>query len=108
MRQCRNLEALMNFWKKLTSDCASLSLNCREASRAQSEMLDHPLPRATRIGLWLHLLICKWCWRYGKHIRFLRQAAPHLHEEHTVDKPSQLQLSPEARERIKQRLQTKD
>ena len=93
----------MNFWKKLKSDCAALSLNCREASRAQSEQLDHPLPRATRLGLWLHLLMCKWCRRYGGQIRFLRHAAHEHHEELTDAAPQK--LSPAARERIKQRLQ---
>jgi hypothetical protein len=93
----------MNFFRKLKSDCAQLSLNCREASRAQSEQLDHPLPPATRIGLWLHLLICKWCRRYGRQIRFLRHAA-HEHSSEMTDAAPQ-QLSVEARDRIKQRLQ---
>jgi hypothetical protein len=92
----------MNFFQKLKRDCAQLSLNCRQASRAQSEQLDHPLPRATRIGLWLHLLICKWCRCYGKQIRFLRQAAHEHHEELTDAAPQQ--LCSEARERIKRRL----
>lgn len=96
----------MNFWKKPKADCAALSLNCREASRAQSEALDHVLPRATRIGLWLHLLICKWCRRYGKQIQFLRHAAHEHHEELTEAAPQK--LSPEARERIKQRLQAEN
>jgi hypothetical protein len=92
----------MNLWKKLKTDCSALSLNCREASRAQSEQLDHPLPQATRIGLWLHLVICKWCRRYGGHIRFLRQTAHEHPDELTQAAPQQ--LSAEARDRIKQRL----
>lgn len=92
----------MNFFPKLKSDCAQLSLNCREASRAQSEQLDHPLPRATRIGLWLHLIICKWCRRYGKQIRFLRETA-HEHPGELTEAAPQ-QLSAPARERIKERL----
>jgi hypothetical protein len=80
-----------------------LALNCREASRAQSEALDHPLPRPTRIGLWLHLLMCKWCRRYGKQIRFLRHAAHEHHGELTEAAPQK--LSSDARDRIKKRLQ---
>jgi len=94
----------MNFWSNLKSGCANLSPDCREASQAQSEALDHPLPRSKRVGLWLHLLICKWCRRYGKQIRFLRVAAHEHHDELTDAVPQK--LSPTARERIKRRLQS--
>ena len=76
--------------------------SCREALRLPSEALDHPLPPARRHGLWLHLLLCKWCRFYGQQIRWLRRAA----QEH----PDQLaqttaaQLSPAARDRIRQKL----
>jgi hypothetical protein len=55
----------MNFWNNIKSGLAALTLDCRQASRVQSEMLDHPLPLAKRLGLRLHLLICMWCRRYG-------------------------------------------
>jgi hypothetical protein len=103
MGAASQFEKQMNFFQKLKSDCAQLSLNCRQASRAQSEQMDHPLPRATRLGLWLHLLLCKWCRRYGRQIRFLRESA-HAHEEEFT-KAGPPQLSAQARERIKQRLQ---
>jgi hypothetical protein len=93
----------MNFWNKIRSACAELSPNCREAVRAQSEALDHPLPLSRRLGLWLHLLICKWCRRYGKQIGFLRDTAQEHPEQFAEAEPQK--LSPEARERIKQRLQ---
>jgi|ERR1051325_4872904 hypothetical protein len=91
-----------NFWNRLKSNCAALALNCREAARAQSEALDHSLPASTRAGLWLHLLICKWCRRYGKQIRFLRHSAHEHHEELTAASPQK--LSDEARERMKRKL----
>jgi hypothetical protein len=97
----------MNFLNKtltaLKSGLSSLSPTCRDASRLQSEALDHPLPPSKRLGLWLHLLICKWCRRYGKQIRFLRQAA-HKHPDELTQATLQ-NLSSEARERIKRRLQ---
>jgi hypothetical protein len=95
----------MKFWDKLKSGGIALLLDCREASRAQSEQLDHPLPRGKRVGLWLHLLICQWCRRYGSQIRFLRHAANEHHEDLTEAAPHG--LSNEARDRIKQRLQQK-
>jgi hypothetical protein len=92
----------MNFWQKLKSDGAALLPNCREATRAQSERLDRPLPRTTRIGLWLHLLLCRWCRRYGTQIRFLGRAA-HDHQDELAG-AAPTTLSVEARQRIKQRL----
>jgi hypothetical protein len=92
----------MKLWQSIKSGCAALALDCRQAARAQSEMLDHPLPPAKRLGLWLHLLICKWCRRYGKQVRFLREAANEHIEEMVETSPQP--LSAEARERIKRRL----
>jgi hypothetical protein len=79
-----------------------LLCSCRDASRLQSEALDKELSFFQRLGLSLHLLICKWCRRYGKQIRFLRGVA-HDHSENLSEAVPQ-KLSPEARERIKQRL----
>jgi hypothetical protein len=77
--------------------------SCRDAARLQSRALDHPLPFFKRFGLRLHLLVCKWCRRYGRQIRFLRQAVQKHPEEWGEAAPQQ--LSPEARERIKRSLQ---
>ena len=96
----------MNFFEKIKSGCAGLAPDCREASRAQSERLEHPLPPAKRFGLRLHLLLCKWCRRYGKQIRFLRTAADAHPEKFTEAAPEK--LSDGARERIKRRLQEKN
>jgi hypothetical protein len=83
--------------------CASLAPTCREASRLQSEALDRKLSLVQRFGLAVHLMICKWCRRYGKQVRFLRDAA-HEHAESLSEAVPQ-KLSVEARERIKKRLQ---
>jgi hypothetical protein len=90
--------------KKITDAVKSLSPNCREAARLQSEALDKKLPFSKRLGLRLHLLICKWCRRYGKQIRFLRSAAHQCPDDLTEAAPQK--LSAEARERIRQRLQS--
>jgi hypothetical protein len=54
----------------------------------------------------MHLLICKWCRRYGKQIRFLHDAARE-HPDHLAD-PVRQNLSQSARDRIKQRLRTEE
>jgi RNase P protein component len=50
----------------------------------------------------LHLVLCKWCRRYGKQIRFLRAAAREHHE--ALAGASSRKLDAAARERIKRRL----
>ena len=66
--------------------------------------MDGTLSLFERIGLRLHLSLCKWCRRYGTHLKFLRSAA-HQCEEHENLQPTQ-RLSSEARERIKQKLES--
>lgn len=76
--------------------------NCAEMSRLASRSLEQPLPFGLRCRMRLHHLICVWCHRYEKHLRFLRRTAPRLPEETgTADQPG---LSPEARQRILKRL----
>jgi len=77
---------------------------CRQVSRLQSDALDQHLPLPKRFGLQLHLLVCKWCRRYGKQIRFLREAV-HEHPAE-VDEATPRTLSPEARERLKRSLRS--
>jgi len=87
----------------LKTGICTLLPSCRDASRLQSEALDKELSLSKRFGLSLHLLVCKWCRRYGKQIQFLRDAA-HEHSENLSEAVPQ-KLSTEARERIKKRLQ---
>jgi hypothetical protein len=80
----------------------TLMPTCRDASRLQSQALDQSLSLSKRFGLRLHLLVCKWCRRYGKQIRFLRQAAREHADE--INDAAPLSLSQEARERLKESL----
>jgi len=81
-----------------------LSPSCKEATRLQSAAMDRKLTLPERLGLRLHLLLCQWCRRYGTQLKFLRSAA-HQCEEHAGGELPQ-RLSPEARERIKEKLQS--
>jgi len=96
----------MHFLKNLVSSLNSgfriFLPTCRQVSRLQSDALDRPLSVPKRFGVYLHLLVCRWCRRYGKQIRFLRQAA-HDHPEEMA-KATPRTLSPEARERLKRSL----
>ena len=77
--------------------------NCAEMSRLASRSLEQSLSLRTRLKMRLHYLICAWCKRYFKQLRFLHEAAPHF-DEHAGTLPVR-SLSIEARRRIMQRLQ---
>jgi hypothetical protein len=94
----------MSVLKKISSACSAFAPNCQQASRLQSEALDRQLSLSKRLGLRLHLAFCRWCRRYGRQIRYLRQAA-HEHDDQLADATPQ-NLSPAARDRIKQKLKT--
>ncbi len=89
-----------NIFKILAQKLAALSPSCKEATRLQSTSLDRGLTLSEKFGLRVHLGLCKWCSRYGGQIKFLRSAA----QDHQHSAPHG--LSPEARERIKQRLRS--
>ena len=91
-----------SFLKTFVRGFTAISPNCKDAVRLQSEALDHQLPGMERLGLRLHLVLCKWCRRYGKQIRLLRDAA-HEHPEELADAAPR-KLSAAAKERISQSL----
>jgi hypothetical protein len=76
---------------------------CAEMSRLASLSLDRPPSLKVRFKMWLHYLICIWCERYYKHLKFLHRAAPHFAEQLETD--SNPGLSMEAKQRIKSHLQ---
>jgi hypothetical protein len=80
----------------------ALSPNCKEASRLQSEAMHRPIPFPQRMGLRIHLLLCNWCRRYGKNIRFLKEVAEDSQGEEPCNHTHA--LTPDAKERMKQKL----
>ena len=92
----------MKMFEFLNRGIREISPSCREAARLQSRALDEKLSIRQRLGLRIHLLLCRWCRRYGKQIQFLRGAA----REHpdSIAEPLPQKLSDQARERIKRKL----
>jgi len=82
-------------------------LTCKEAVRLISEGLDRDLSWPTRLGLKMHLLMCRHCSAYGRQLRGLARLF-HLRfaEAGSVER-SDAKLAPEARERIKSALRGK-
>ena len=96
----------MTWVARLRRALGALSPACKEAARMQSEALDRRLSGSEKFGLRLHLLLCKWCRRYGGQLKFLRSVAREC-EEHPSAQDAR-GLSPEARERIKRNLQSSE
>ena len=96
----------MSFLKRLKAALATrartLSPSCREAVRLQSLALDGRLTLGQRFGLRMHLLLCKWCRRYGRQLRFLRESV-RTESDAFIQAPPR-GLSSDTRERIKRSL----
>jgi hypothetical protein len=80
-----------------------LTPNCADMARLASQSFDRGLPLGLHLRTQLHFLVCVWCARYFKQLKFLHQAALHL-EQRAIDLPG-LRLSLEAKRRIVQHLQ---
>lgn len=75
-------------------------LSCKEATRLVSEKLDRELPFWQRLGLRLHVLMCRACSRYKCQVTMLDRA---VCEHYRYDQPAEnaVSLSQETRGRIK-------
>jgi len=80
-------------------------LSCKEVSRLVSESLDYKLPLWKRMNLWMHLGMCKLCWRFCKDLNHLHDETRQLADEVEYDEVEpDVKLSADSRERIKRRL----
>lgn len=80
-----------------------LSPTCREAARLISDAAERDLPRLDRIGLKLHLWICRACRSYRRSVEFLREA---LRAAARSDAPiADAGLPPDAKQRLLAKLQ---
>lgn len=73
--------------------------NCKKVSRLVSESLDRKLPLYQRMGIRIHLLMCKFCRRFQQQLMLIRETlrAESLYE----DTEPYLSLPLEAQKRIK-------
>lgn len=82
-------------------------LTCKGASRLLSEGLERRLGWRERWALRLHLWLCDNCWRFERQLRLLRRALRYLSRRAETD-PHGPQLSPDARERLREALAERD
>jgi len=75
--------------------------NCKKVTQLLSESLDRNLPLYQRMGMRIHLMMCKFCSRYKEQLLFLRKTA-RLYSENSEDSDLSIQLSSEVGKRIKE------
>lgn len=81
-------------------------LSCKDVTRLISESMDRSLPLGKRIGVQVHLRICKFCARYERQLLQIRDMVRQLVAMEDMPGDSYVEtLSQEARERIEKSLQ---
>ncbi len=64
-------------------------MNCKEATQLMSQGMDHKLSLRERMGLRLHVLICRGCAATEKHFSFLRTATAAWRTRHDLPSTQQ-------------------
>jgi hypothetical protein len=82
-------------------------LTCKKAVRLISEGLDRKLLWPARLGLRMHLLMCRHCSAYGRQLRGLaRLFCLRFADARSIERSNET-LTPETREKIKATLRRK-
>jgi hypothetical protein len=80
-------------------------LSCKDVTQLISESMDTSLPIGKRIGVRLHLLMCKFCARYERQLLLIRETVRRLGATGEMPgEPLGEELSEEAKERIRKSL----
>jgi len=80
--------------------------NCKEVTRMVSESLDRESSFYHRVGIRIHLLMCKFCSRYRRQLLILRDVI-HLYTTHSEKIEPSIALPLEAKARIKSAMSQK-
>ena len=80
-------------------------LSCKDVTQLISESMDTSLPIGKRIGMRLHLHMCRFCSRYERQLLLIRETVRGMvaTEEKPGESPGET-LSEEAKERIRKSL----
>lgn len=81
-----------------------LSQSCAEATRLLSESQDTPLPVIARVGLRLHLALCRQCRRYQRQLTFMRS----VFDGYADNLPAPPPLPAEFRQQLIRKLEQQD
>ena len=78
---------------------------CPEVIRILSLGMDKELPLLTRMKLRIHFLMCSFCQRYMKQLKYMRHVAREFPDK--IGEVSDAKLPPDAKERIQAALRSK-
>lgn len=82
-----------------------MMLNCKDVTLLISRSMDASLPVGKRIGVRIHLLMCRFCARYERHLLQIRDTLRRLAAaEERFEGPPGEGLSEEGRERMRKYL----
>jgi hypothetical protein len=85
-----------------------MMLSCKDVTQLISESMDRSLPLGKRIGVRIHLLMCRLCARYERQLLLIRETVRRLTAaEETPEGLFFGPLSEDARERIRQSLRSR-
>jgi len=80
-------------------------LSCKEVSELVSQSMDRKLPFWQRVGVRVHLMMCRFCAGFRKQLYLFREAARRNAEQTAqATDPSAPTLSSESRERMRRTL----
>lgn len=77
--------------------------SCKEVTQMVSKSLDQAMPYHHQIFIRLHLLMCKFCYRFRKQLLVIREKS-RFQEIHPEDLDPSVTLPPDACQRIKKSL----
>jgi hypothetical protein len=84
-----------------------LTLTCDQAARYMSESQETSLNSIERKALFFHLLICRFCRKYRRQLKFLRSLMTKLMDSNTYEKAIPHLMEPEEKQAFQERLSKK-
>ena len=78
---------------------------CKDISQKVSQSMDAALPLPQRMAVWLHLLMCRYCFRFWRQLFMLRKMSRRI-DSGQLSVGTSDRLSQEAKERLKKTLRS--
>lgn len=93
--------------KTLKNIAHILTLTCDQAARYMSESQEKPLKSVERMALFFHLLVCRFCRKYRRQLKFLRALMTKLTNADTYEKATLHFIETEQKQAFQERLTKK-
>ncbi|MFN2355158.1 MAG: zf-HC2 domain-containing protein [Desulfopila sp.] len=77
--------------------------NCKDISRLVSDSMDRNLSLRHRLGIRFHLMMCRYCHRFARQLKRMRQV---IRKETAPQTPPRQTLSDEQKQQIREQLKS--